>query len=126
VEQQGGIILVVDDDEGARNLVRRILERAGHTTLTASGGLAAIRQVEALGPNVALVVLDMVMPDLDGASTFKVLREMYPTLPILICSGACKRDDVTEILTTPGCAFLAKPYAKDALLQAIAGLLPKT
>ena len=123
VEEQKKIILVVDDDEGARELVRRILQKAGYVVVTADSGLAAIKHVEALGAILALMALDMVMPVMNGTETYRVVHEMQPGLPCLVLSGACERRDLETLLQNKNCDFLGKPFKNVVLLAAIERLI---
>ncbi len=79
LECRGGTVLVVDDEETVRTLARRMLEHFGFSVLTASGGQEAIRLFREHQHEVSCVLLDLTMPDLDGAETFDELRRIRRT-----------------------------------------------
>ena len=102
-------VLLIDDDELIQHTVHRILRAAGHTVTTVSGGARAVAVVEAgLRPN--LVVLDMNMPDLDGAATLPRLRELLPNVPVVISTGQADQDAQTLAAHYALVTILPKPF----------------
>lgn len=79
-------ILVIDDDRQMRRLMVRILQRAGHTVHEAENGRWGLDQLRRLHP--ALVVTDIVMPEMEGIETIRTLRREAPEIPILAVSGS--------------------------------------
>lgn len=97
-------ILVVDDDETIRRLVSLILNRAGYAVVLAADGREALQQIEAARPD--LVVLDLMMPVLDGWGVLAHLRRMSDPPPVVILSAAgdrrrALREGATECLSKP-------------------------
>ena len=121
----GRKILVVDDDANLRDLVRRFLEQQGFSVLTATDGPTAIQTVASQGPNLALVVLDMIMPGMDGEHVLQAMRTLQPDLPCLLISGCYNANLITRTLQQGLCEFLAKPFSAGAMLVKIEGLLPQ-
>src|SRR5262249_33972720 len=115
-------ILVVDDDEGARQMLARYLKKHGHTVLMASDGLEAKTLLE-LTDRVDLVIADAVMPHMGGRALFDAVTQTRPTLPFLFCSGYPAGTISAEILESPRCALLAKPFTEEALLAEVRRLL---
>lgn len=101
-------ILLVDDDDDIRVLVARMLKAEGHVVELASDGQMAL-DVLAAGDIPDLVVMDQNMPGMDGVHTMARMREIYPTLPILISSG---QPDIQEwdCFRAPHVAVLSKPF----------------
>lgn len=117
-----GTVLVVDDDETVRTVTRRILERSGFTVLLAPDGLQAL-QVYRATPGVALVILDMTMPHMDGEECFRELRHLDPTVRVLLTSGY-NEQDATERFVGKGLAgFIQKPYRPADLLSKVEEVL---
>jgi PAS domain S-box-containing protein len=105
-----GTILLVDDEEYVLRATSRLLVRLGHTVLTARNGRAAIALYRERGSEIGLVILDLVMPELGGAETFDALRELDPSVRVLLSSGYSIEGQAQEVLAR-GCAgFLQKPY----------------
>ena len=82
-----GTILLVEDEEGLRGLNARGLASRGYTVLEAGNGVEAIEVIESHGGDVDLVVSDVVMPEMDGPTLLKELRERNPNLKIIFVSG---------------------------------------
>lgn len=116
-------ILLVDDDELIRLSVGPMLEMLGHEVETASGGLEALARFEA-GLAVDLVVLDMNMPDLDGAQTLLRLRRLHPDQPVLLCSGYNDQDIAGLLEGHAATASIRKPFTLDELQQKLASVVP--
>ena len=115
--------LVVDDEPGVLALMAATLSEAGITVTTASGGLAALAQVEHNGGPAQVVVTDLMMPGMGGTELARELRRRYPGLPVLFVSGYADERTVQEVLAFGGAAaFLAKPFTAEALVAAIRGL----
>jgi CheY-like chemotaxis protein len=122
-EQTSRHILVVDDDDGARNLICRVLNQRGFDVLSAASGAAAIQHLNAHGPAVALTVLDMTMPEMDGEHTFAALHQLQPDLRFLLFTGVCDDPALQRLLATGLCTHLNKPCSLALLVEIIHGLL---
>jgi PAS domain S-box-containing protein len=115
-----GLVLVVDDEAGIRSLIQHTLEDLGYTVLTAEHGAQALELFERSEQEIILVLLDLVMPVLDGAETAAALQAMDPDLPILIMSGVGDDDALRGFGKTRVSGFVPKPFAPDQLAQAVA------
>ena len=85
--RSSGTVLVVDDEETIRISAQRMIERSGFSVLTASGGREAIRLFREHQHEVSCVLLDLTMPDMDGAETFGELRRIRPDVRVILTSG---------------------------------------
>ena len=116
-------ILVVDDEQTVRDFLQRILEKAGYDVITAANGQEALDKIS--GSDVSLVLLDIMMPVLDG---FEVLERMPPDLniPVIMLSGM--RDQNTKIASFRIGAddFIEKPFHTGELLARIQVKLRRT
>jgi two-component system cell cycle sensor histidine kinase/response regulator CckA len=102
-------ILVVDDEEAVLDVVRRILEIAGHQVTCVTSGAEAL-EVVASGRAVDLVVLDLMIPREEGPATFAGLRQRRPGLPVLLCTGLLQTDPAPQLLKEKGVRLLRKPF----------------
>ena len=118
-------ILVVDDYVTGRDVIRLILEKAGYGVLTAEDGSVAIRQVEQHGAVLKLVLLDMLMPGLDGEQTFQVIRALQADLPCLFFSGFYEAEVFARMQGLGRLDFLAKPVNVDELIDKVARMLAR-
>lgn len=116
-----GTILVVEDDDGVRSVISRLLERHGYRVLAASTGDEAMEVLARHGAWVRLVVSDLSLPFPGGGDVPERLRAESPDLPILLTSGHPSGNERAAAL--PRSAFLAKPFSEDALLEAVRELL---
>ena len=114
-------IMVVDDSTFARRVHRRILESAGHRVVEASTGLGALETYALERPH--LVLLDLSMEDLGGVEVLRKLREIEPTVCVVVISADVQRS--TEQMVREGGAiqFLGKPVSEDGLLRTVSSVL---
>jgi two-component system, OmpR family, response regulator len=116
-------ILIVDDDPALRELVRFALERAGFATCEAADGRAAIAAFAAGGAD--LVVLDVMMPELDGLAVCRALRRTSP-VPILFLSSRDEEVDRVIGLEIGGDDYLVKPFSPRELVARIRAVLRRS
>ena len=114
-----GTILLVEDEEGLRQLNARGLASRGYTVLEAANGVEAIEVLERHGGKVDLVVSDVVMPEMDGPTLLRELRSRDPSLKIIFVSGYAE-DAFQKHLPADGqFAFLAKPFTLKQLVNEV-------
>jgi CheY-like chemotaxis protein len=121
-----GTVLVIDDEEIPRRLACDMLRALGYETIAAPSGAAGLELLSAVGGEVDLVLLDKIMPGMDGSETCRRIREIAPGLPVVLCSGY-----IDDVASNPDVlrqfdAFLPKPYKLEELAATIAGALGKT
>jgi len=114
-------ILVVDDEPGIREVLASSLEFEGYSVRTAPDGRAALAAVEAGRPD--LVILDVLMPGLDGLTACRRLRSADPTLPVLMLTARDLTGDRVAGLDAGADDYLAKPFELDELLARVRALL---
>jgi two-component system, cell cycle sensor histidine kinase and response regulator CckA len=114
-----GTILLVEDEEGLRGLNARGLASRGYTVLEAGNGVEALEVLERQDGHVDLVVSDVVMPEMDGPTLLKEMRQRNPDLKIIFVSGYAE-DAFEKNLPEGGqFAFLAKPFTLKQLVAAV-------
>jgi DNA-binding response OmpR family regulator len=113
-------ILVVDDDEDIRVLLRELLERAGFTVDEAADGRAALRRFHASRP--ALVILDVAMPELDGYQTLERIRDLSDA-PVLMLTARTQELEKVRGLTAGADDYVPKPFGRQELLARVHALL---
>ena len=117
-----GTILVVDDEELVRKICARLLVALGYEVLTAFRGQAAVDVVRQHHEKISLVILDLTMPEMTGAATFDAIREIAPTLKVLLASGFSV-DGQAQALLDRGCnGFIQKPFDLAALSEKLQAL----
>jgi DNA-binding response OmpR family regulator len=109
-------ILVVDDDEATRDMVRAVLEAEGYAVTCADDGFAALRAVEHARPDC--VVLDVMMPVMDGHAVLGRIRAgERPALPVVMLTARADDDQAWLAWTEGVDYFLAKPFDPEELLR---------
>jgi PAS domain S-box-containing protein len=121
--RSAGRILLVDDEEPIRTATRRMLENFGYEVLTAGDGLAAVEQVRLAGTRLSAVVLDLTMPQMDGADAFREMRLLQPDLRVLLMSGFAEQQAIARFAGQGLTGFLQKPFKPDVLREKLAAVL---
>ena len=123
-------ILVVDDDVAVQMTVRLLLERAGHSVVTAGDGRKGLSLCET--GDFDLLFLDIFMPGMDGFETMRMVRQQHALMPIIVISGqpvSAEPDAAPDFLTMAtklgAISSLQKPFKPAELLAAVAGRLEK-
>ena len=120
-------ILVIDDEQAFRQMVRQMLEHAGYEVLEATDGKDGLNVYQAEQPD--LVITDLIMPEQEGIETIIGLRRQNPDVPIIAMSGGGRitATDFLGIARKFGARhILAKPFRRDQLLEAIRDSLGET
>jgi len=112
-------ILLVEDEPNVRRIARRILERNGYTVLEASNGAEALRVLERRQEPIALVLTDLVMPEMGGRELASKLRIVSPTSRVLFMSGYTEDAVLRQSVMEPGAIFLDKPFTFDTLIRKV-------
>jgi PAS domain S-box-containing protein len=116
-------VLLVDDQEEVLKVGKAILEKLGYTVLLASSGEEALEVYKAHQRDIALVILDMVMPVMGGGETFSRLKELKPNLKTLLSSGYSLNGQASKIIEMGCDGFIQKPFNVSALSKKIREVL---
>ena len=103
-----GRVLVVDDDEILSRFLGRILSGEGFIVETAHNGVTAL---EALHPELSLLILDLNLPQMDGIAVLKQMRPIFPDLPVLVLTGRSRAESAVEALENGADDCLCKPFS---------------
>jgi len=125
IEKGKETILLVDDEEIILDVGEALLTSLGYTVLIAHGGKEAIEIVRTTLPSSPpdLVILDMIMPSMGGGETYDKLKEIHPTIKVLLSSGYSINGQATEILKRGCDGFMQKPFTMRELSKAIREVL---
>ncbi len=119
----GELVLLVDDEALIRAVAQRALERFGYRVLTAEHGAAAVAQFARNGREIAVVVVDMLMPVLDGVATILALKALDPEVRIVISSGVATPYHAEQAARAGVKHFVQKPFAASELVRVLADCL---
>jgi two-component system cell cycle sensor histidine kinase/response regulator CckA len=114
-----GTILLVEDEDGLRSLNARGLRSRGYSVIEASNGIEALEALEEKNGAVDLVVSDVVMPEMDGPTLLKTMRERNPDLKIIFVSGYAEDAFEKSLPENQQFAFLPKPFTLSQLVAAV-------
>ena len=117
--QGSGRILVVDDEEVMRTTAKALLEDLGYEIVLAANGKQALEKFQQERGKIDLVLLDMIMPEMNGKDCFKELRMIEPDIKIILSSGFTREDDLRELQLSGLSGFIRKPYRSSNLSQII-------
>lgn len=117
---KGEMVLVADGETSIRDLVKMILDSNGYRTVVARNGLEAIALFTARLDEIKAVVLEMIMPKMNGLDVMSAIRRMNPNLPVLAMSGSMETSPVPRDAVT---TFLRKPFSGAEFLPALRTLL---
>jgi len=110
------VILLVDDEEGYRELIARVLTKAGYEVLQAGDGIEALSLLE--NSKVDLVISDILMPALNGYALVARLRAKWPKMPVILTTGFLSQESAKSMMNG-SVDFIPKPIIAETLLDMI-------
>ena len=116
-------ILLVDDEAMILAVGRAMLEKMGYRVLVAQGGAEALAVMATEGQAPDLVILDLIMPGMDGGQTFERIREKRPELPVILSSGYAIDGQATAIMQRGCNGFIQKPFNLAEFSQKVRSVL---
>jgi two-component system cell cycle sensor histidine kinase/response regulator CckA len=114
-----GTIVIVEDDTVVLQIAQRAIEACGYRVLTATTSLAADKILKAQMENIDLVLLDVVLPWLNGFQLFESWRKRHPQLRVLYMSGYMENAVVKNNILAHGLPFIQKPFTAEGLVLAM-------
>ncbi|MBW1846848.1 MAG: PAS domain S-box protein, partial [Deltaproteobacteria bacterium] len=118
-------ILFIDDEQRIIDAGKEMLEIIGYKVLLAASGKAAIETYRKNGKIIDLVILDMILPEMDGSKIYDRLKDINPNVKVLLSSGFTQNGQATEILDKGCNGFIQKPFTLEQLSQKISEILNK-
>jgi CheY-like chemotaxis protein len=118
-------ILLVEDEDALRDIVRLLLESKGYKVYTVQNGKEAVNVYKQNEKEIALTLTDMGLPGMTGADVFKKLREINSSANVVLASGFFEPDIKSELDKAGAKGFIQKPYSPDEVLRKIREVLDK-
>jgi CheY-like chemotaxis protein len=115
--ESGVRVLLVEDDDDNRELMSEVLQAAGYEVTTASCGAEGLRKLSET--SVDVVVTDVGMPGMGGLEVARAVKEIAPTVPVVIVTGYAEREDIASARGREVDAVLVKPIDPDSLTAAL-------
>ncbi|MEO0970157.1 MAG: response regulator, partial [Cyanobacteria bacterium J06639_18] len=122
---KGEVILVIDDEAKICEIIKTTLENYNLQVLTAKDGIEGISVYAKHKDDISIVLTDMMMPIMDGATTIRTLQRINPRVKIIATSGLASTETLAKASGTGIQGFLAKPFTACELVKAIAEVLPE-
>ena len=119
VAGKGETVLLVDDELAIREVAGSILRRRGYHVRTAKDGQEALSFYQRQPDQIQAVIVDMMMPGMDGLSTINAIKEIRPDVRFIVASGILQSDSIKERVDQMGGVFLRKPFEADKLLHTL-------
>jgi CheY-like chemotaxis protein len=116
-------ILLVEDEEGLRELIAELLAENGYQVLVAEGPTKAIETAERHGGIIHLLLTDVVMPQMNGPELARRLKERRPDVRVLYMSGYTEDAIANRGVLEPGVSLISKPFSQEALARKLRDLL---
>jgi two-component system, cell cycle sensor histidine kinase and response regulator CckA len=116
-------VLVAEDEEGVRELIRKVLTEFGYTVLTARHGRDALLLATGRGDTVDLLVTDVVMPEMSGRELVETLRDRQPDLRVLYISGYTDDEILRRGISGSETGFMRKPFSSEELVRRVRSAL---
>jgi CheY-like chemotaxis protein len=114
------VVLVIDDDQFIREVLRELLEDADYSVLEAENGRDGVDVFNDHAGKIAAVIVDLRMPEMCGQATYQAIIEICPDIPVLLTSGHCENIAELIALRDPACTeFILKPFDPEKLLARI-------
>ncbi len=120
MQQESGTILVIDDDKLTSRMISDHLTAAGHTVHVANNGKEGLRQMYAYRPD--LIILDVMMPEMDGWTTCRRIREVS-NVPIIMLTSRDRPQDIIRGLDEGADEYVTKPFEIDVLLARVRAVM---
>jgi DNA-binding response OmpR family regulator len=118
-------ILVIDDDQSVRSVLRILLQQSGHQVVTAEDGRSGLETAEE--DNFDILIIDIFMPEMDGLETIRLIRKSKSTMPIIVISGGSGRALEPNFLAMArkfgAIESIEKPFRPNALFAAVEACL---
>jgi DNA-binding response OmpR family regulator len=112
-------VLIVEDDEATREAMTSWLVVEGFSVLAAADGHQAAGHLERPREPIDVVVLDVGLPDVNGVDLCQRVREMYPAMPVVVCTGGAEPEEVARLVRLGATRYFRKPVDPDELLSAV-------
>ncbi len=118
-----GVVLVVDDEEGVRNVARRIFEREGFAVLVAKDGVEGVELFREHHAEVCAVLLDVTMPRMGGEAAFAEMRRIRDDVRVLLTSGYSEQEATARFAGHGLAGFVEKPFLPQSLVEKLRSVL---
>jgi PAS domain S-box-containing protein len=122
---RGESIMVVDDEAAIREIIKATLENNGYRVVNACDGTEAVAVLASKKKRIAAIMIDLMMPYMDGFSAIRALRKLDPDVKLIAISGIIDNSRISQLEEIGEIKFLPKPFTSEQLLETLKSLLSK-
>ncbi|MBN6189175.1 response regulator transcription factor [Aneurinibacillus sp. BA2021] len=115
-------VLILEDEESIRSFIRVNVKRQGFDVVEAAAGEEALKKLEGI-PDIAVALVDVMLPGMDGVEVCRILREKYPNIGIIILTAKTQEEDIVTGLEAGADDYICKPFRTTELMARIKSLL---
>lgn len=119
-------VLVVDDEQLIRWSLNQSLTQAGYCVVEAPDGATALRQIQGLGDQLGLVLLDLRLPDCDDLTLLRKIKSLKPDCPVIMMTAYGTAETTTEAVRCGVSVVANKPFSTDDIVKLVATVLSDT
>ncbi len=120
-----GLVLLAHDEEAVRNIMRRMMEKMGYAAMVASNGLETVGLYRRHADEIVLIIMDWRMSPMGGVETFRELRRIGCSAPVILASGYSEEKVREQLDATGFSGFIRKPFQMKTLMELLARIMPK-
>jgi CheY-like chemotaxis protein len=117
------LILIVEDEPSIQEVTKATLEECNYRILTARDGIEAISLYAEHKHDISLVLMDIMMPSMDGLTAVRTLQKLNPNVKVVAMSGLATNSQLAQAIGTSVKAFLPKPYTTQNLIETVQNVL---
>jgi two-component system, cell cycle sensor histidine kinase and response regulator CckA len=121
--QTSGLVLLIDDEEQIRHVCSMLLESLGYKVITASNGQEGITKYAENQADISIVVLDMIMPDINGKEVLQEIISINPEAKVVIASGYIKDDSLDDLRSLGMKAYMSKPCTRKSISDTLESVI---
>ena len=121
----GELVMVVDDEAAIREIIKVTIENNGYNVITATDGTEAVAMLAGEKRHIAAVLVDLMMPFMDGIATIRALQRLSPQTKFLAISGLMDQARISQLKELSAVEFLAKPFTTEQILSILESVLRK-
>lgn len=122
-KKRNNTILVIDDEKNIRDFIAEYLEDLGYTVYKASNGVEGYTTFSTIKDDLSLIVLDIIMPEMNGKEFYEKIEETKANIPIIFISGHTMDIDIEPLLNKPSNVFLQKPFTTSTISETVSALI---
>jgi two-component system, cell cycle sensor histidine kinase and response regulator CckA len=119
----GETILIVEDEEQMQTVMKELLESSGYSVLTANDGTKALEIYRSKGAEISLVILDVMLPELDGRETYYELKKIDENIKVFFCTGYASLVEIQSLIEKENLFAIQKPFAPNDFLSVVKEIL---